>query len=63
VKVGDLVRDCDGILGIVTDLEMYFELIEDDDQVITVHLVTVYTFAEREELIFFHNELEVLHHV
>ena len=60
MKIGDLVRDCDGILGIVVDMEMYFEIIEDNGRAVTVHLITVYSFVDREDLIFFHNELEVL---
>jgi len=60
MKIGDLVRDCDGMLGIVVDVEMYFEIIEDNGRAVTVHLITVYSFADREDLIFFHNELEVL---
>ena len=60
MKIGDLVKDCDGILGIVVDMEMYFEIIEDNGRAVTVQLITVYSFTDREELIFFHNELEVL---
>lgn len=66
IKIGDLVRDCDGEVGLVVDVEMYFELMEvhpplDKNEVITVNLITVYCFRERCDMIFFDNELEVIH--
>ena len=77
MNVGDLVIDCDGLLGVITEVQcadaLYNELSKDfgaegmmfdgfdkDPTVLMYSFVTVYSFQENLELVFFDSELEVV---
>lgn len=76
MDVGDLVIDCDGVVGIITEIEnandLYDELSADfgtdylldenlrDPSLLMYNFVTVYSFQENIELIFFDSELKII---
>ena len=76
MDVGDLVIDCDGVVGIITEIEnandLYDELSADfgtdylldenlrDTSLLMYNFVTVYSFQENIELIFFDSELKII---
>jgi len=69
VKVGDLVKDIDGCLGIIVNLQDAYDLyeqlfcpdiFEDSEYPLEYQFVTVYSFCDHSLLIFFDEELEVL---
>ncbi len=72
MKVGDLVKDCDGFLGIVMEIhdacDLYEQLLcaeifeddEDGDLPMGYKFVSVYCFQEKLEMVFLDTELEVM---
>ena len=69
MEIGDLVKDTEGFLGIVTgvyeaydlyDQLLYPEAFEEEDFPMGYQLVSVFSFEEEVEMVFFDVELEVL---
>ena len=69
MRVGDLVRDMDGYVGIVVAIDdaydlydqlLYPEVYDEESYPLGYKFITVFCFHDNVELIFFDSELEVI---